>query len=118
MDEQKLMSFAEVRQRIRGLTGDKATASVCALIGHSRLRTFCLGYNYCGRCGAQLGDSLGGSFQVRAEVMQGHTGKEEGCTCKTNSKRLTWRDKYLVNKLWRWPTLGFKPPKGKTAWSD
>lgn len=62
----------------------------CALIGHSRIQTFCFGYFYCARCGEQLGDSLGG-YYANAEkvVIVGHK-----CPiCEKNYKELTWKDK-------------------------
>lgn len=62
----------------------------CALIGHSRIQTFCFGYYNCARCGAQLGDSLGGIYYgAKKAVIVGHK-----CpTCEANYKELTWRDK-------------------------
>ena len=66
---------------------------VCALIGHSRIRTFFFGYNYCARCEDQLGDSLGGVFKVSDEFIQGHTDKE----CLDSLKAMDWKDKLYVS---------------------
>jgi DNA-directed RNA polymerase subunit RPC12/RpoP len=62
----------------------------CSLIGHSRIQTFCFGYYNCARCGAQLGDSLGGIYPgAEKAVVVGHK-----CpTCEANYKELTWKDK-------------------------
>lgn len=35
-------------------------AVFCAVFRHSRIATCWFGYQYCGRCGAQVGDSLAG----------------------------------------------------------
>jgi len=66
---------------------------VCALIGHSRICTTCFGYRYCGRCNAQLGDSLGSIDPGSGDsVIIGHK-----CdTCVKNYKECTWRDKLYV----------------------
>jgi hypothetical protein len=79
---------------------DQKPATLCALVGHSLLRTFCFGYNYCARCGQQLGDSLGGAFQVSKEVIQHHDGSRDGCNCAENFKAIGWRDTMFVDG-WR-----------------
>jgi len=87
------MEENEVRKRIEGLDENTAKRVVCAIVGHSRIVTKCFGYVNCARCGATVGDCLGGSatlFSNRAEV---------GCgckTCKKNYKKLTWRDKFMA----------------------
>ena len=63
---------------------------VCASIGHSLIMENCLGYHHCGRCGTQLGDTLGSIFPTaKIAVIIGH----KCSTCKKNYKKLTWRDK-------------------------
>lgn len=96
------MNKQQLLQRLKGLRGDRRKRAVCGLVGHSKLRTFCFGYNYCGRCDAQIGDSLGGSWKATNEVIQGHDGTLDGCHCPENFKKLTWRDTYLVNGWQRW----------------
>ncbi|MBP8689027.1 hypothetical protein KBH77_01600 [Patescibacteria group bacterium] len=66
---------------------------VCSLIGHSRICDTFWGYRYCGRCGAQLGDSLGSiDFGAKESVIIGHN-----CpTCRENYKKCDWRDKLYV----------------------
>ena len=88
------MTVAEVRKRIRGLKPEVQKSVVCSLVGHSLIVTACFGYIYCGRCGAQIADKLGGGGYANAEkcVQVGHN-----CpTCKANFKKLTWRDKFLA----------------------
>lgn len=65
--------------------------AVCALIGHSRIITACFGYQHCGRCREQVGDTLSG-IGVGTTVGIGHNC--EGCY--ENYKKMTWRDKFLV----------------------
>ena len=79
----------EVMRRVKGLDADKRAAIVCALVGHSRIQTAFFGYYNCGRCGAQVGDSLGGVYPgAETAVVIGHA-----CdTCRENAKSLTWRD--------------------------
>lgn len=87
------MTLAEVKRRIAGLRGEQRKSTVCALIGHSRIVTFCFGYANCGRCGAQVGDSLGGVWSgAESSVIIGHNCK----VCRKNYKSMTWRDKFLV----------------------
>lgn len=71
---------------------------VCALIGHSKISTYCFGYRYCGRCGALVGDSLGGSDYGKLKaVIIGHI-----CSlCKKNYKMCTWKDKLYVANPFR-----------------
>lgn len=82
-------------------------ATVCALIGHSSIRTFSWGYNYCGRCEAQLGDSLAGIWKVSGHYIEGHDDEE----CLDNLQKMTWRDKLYVPKKIYTPSI--KQPKGK-----
>lgn len=83
---------------------DKETRNslVCALIGHSRIRTFFFGYNYCGRCGAELGDSLGGAWEQTDEYIEGHDDPD----CLEALSKMGWQDKlYVPKKLYvRTPT--------------
>ena len=66
---------------------------VCSLIGHSMIQTICFGYHYCGRCGAQVGDSLALVYPKASEtVIIGHN-----CdVCRKNYKKMTWKDKFLI----------------------
>ena len=64
----------------------------CARHGHSNVETMCFGYHYCGRCGDQVGDSLGGCYQNENACVVGHN-----CPiCKDNARKLTSRDKQLL----------------------
>jgi len=64
---------------------------VCALIGHSRIITGFMGYQYCGRCDEQIGDALA-SVGIGISVGIGHNCDE----CRENYKLMTWRDKLFV----------------------
>ena len=66
---------------------------ICGLIGHSRIQTACFGYYSCGRCGQQLGDTLGSVYSFANEtVIIGHKCPK----CKENYKKCTWKDKLYV----------------------
>lgn len=100
VETMKEMTRPQVLKLLTAVPKERKAAALCALVGHSRLRTFCFGYNYCGRCGQQLGDSLGSSFTVTDEVIQGHNGSMKGCNCVDNFKKITWRDSMMV-KGWK-----------------
>lgn len=74
------MDQKEVESRIEGLSPEQAKSVVCALIGHSKIVTACMGYIYCARCEDQIGDSLGGAGTTKENVIVGHA-----CpTCEAN----------------------------------
>jgi len=81
LEKLKLLNLESKEQR---------NSIVCSLIGHSRIQTSCFGYYYCGRCGYQVGDTLGSIYEgVKEVVIIGHN-----CpTCRKNYKTLTWEDK-------------------------
>lgn len=78
-------ALAPIKARV---TEEQFKEMVCTLIGHSRIidTSFC--YVYCARCGDQIGDTLGGSFNGRDHVINGH----DCSVCRENAKALTWRD--------------------------
>ena len=78
----------DVRARIQGLPEDTTKAMICALVGHSRIQTTCFGYYYCGRCDAQVGDTLASTYDARGVVIVGHDCE----VCRKHAKTLTWRD--------------------------
>lgn len=82
------MKKSEVISRIKGLKGEQRKATICALIGHSNIVTTCFGYVGCGRCKAQIGDTLAGCYSNEKAVIVGHDCK----VCRKNFKRLTWQD--------------------------
>ena len=87
------MKIQELRKKIKALgkiSDDQRNSIICSLIGHSRISTICFGYRNCGRCGEQLGDSLGSIDPGAKEaVFIGHK-----CpTCKENYKKCDWKDK-------------------------
>ena len=76
----------------------KKLASIfCAIFRHSHLVTNCIGYKYCARCGAQLGDSIGGTgLPVPPHFLIGQT-----CQCDNCQKAfdgLTWLDRFMCPK--------------------
>jgi len=74
------------------LPAEQKKEIVCSLIGHSKIVDTCFGYIYCGRCNAQVGDSLAGFFDGSKSVIIGHKCDQ----CVKNYKAMTWEDKYLV----------------------
>lgn len=86
------MSKRELTQKLKAMgdiTKAQRNSIVCSLIGHSRIQTHCFGYYSCGRCNAQLGDSLAGCYSAKEVVIVGHNCK----ICRKNYKTLTWQDK-------------------------
>lgn len=87
------MTKAEVMKRVQGLSDEQKKAVVCSLVGHSRIVTGCFGYVYCGRCGAQVADSLGGvNSDAENQVRVGHNCK----VCRKNYAALDWRHKLFA----------------------
>lgn len=77
---------------IEPITEQQKKELVCTLIGHSNIITTYFGYIYCGRCNAQIGDSLGGIYDNPKAVIIGHNCE----TCQANYKIATWEDKFLT----------------------
>ena len=87
------LTEADVLARIEGLDEERQKATVCALVGHSRIQTYCFGYFYCGRCEAQVGDSLGSVYPgAETCVMVGHNCEK----CRKNAESLTWKDTLMA----------------------
>lgn len=74
------------------ITTEQKHEIVCSLIGHSKIVDLCFGYVTCARCNQQIGDTLGGIFDLKTYVIVGHKCKE----CVANYKSLTWKDTYLT----------------------
>ncbi len=84
-------SAAEMRAKLKAMgpmPTEKRNAVVCALVGHSRIQEYCFGYFTCGRCGAQVGDSLGSVYDTTKVVIVGH----DCPTCRANFAAGDWRD--------------------------
>ena len=64
----------------------------CVWFGHSDILHGFFGYMSCGRCGEQVGDSLGGAYTNSRAVIVGHDCEH----CRANYKRLTWKDKFMA----------------------
>jgi hypothetical protein len=73
------------------LDDDTKKSVVCSLIGHSNIQKMCFGYVSCARCGTQVGDTLGGIYENKKQVVVGHNCE----ICRANYKELSWKDKYL-----------------------
>ncbi len=89
------MNKRELLSKVRALgsvSKSQRNSIVCSLIGHSRIHSSCFGYKYCARCEAQVGDSLGGSYDGKENVLVGHNCK----TCRKNYKAMGWQDKLYV----------------------
>ena len=64
----------------------------CAWFGHTRVVDSCLGYITCGRCDAQLGDTLAGVYSLKENVLLHHNCSK----CRTNWAGLSWHEKVLI----------------------
>lgn len=83
------VAFLKRLKAMGKMDAGQRNAVVCALIGHSRIQGQCFGYYHCGRCEAQVGDTLGGSYSAEKVVVIGHNCK----TCRANYKECGWKDK-------------------------
>lgn len=86
------ITLEEVQDRIKGLPSETQRAVVCALVGHSRIKDTGFGYVYCGRCEAEVGDTLVAAYSIKEDVMIGHNCE----TCRLNYQSLTWRDTFMA----------------------
>jgi len=78
------LGLPEDDPRIKGI--------VCQLIGHSRIVELCFGYVSCARCGDQIGDTLGGTYDLSDKIVVGHNCE----TCRANYAKLNWQDRFMV----------------------
>lgn len=90
--KRKGITKREVLSRVKGLGDEAKKATVCALVGHSRIMTHFFGYWSCARCDAQVGDSLGGAFDPANVVLVGHNCE----ACRKNFAECDWRDTLLA----------------------
>lgn len=75
------------------ISDDQRNSVACSLIGHSRIQSTYFGYYYCGRCGDQVGDSLGSIYPAASSVVIiGHKCE----VCVSNYEKLTWKDKLFI----------------------
>jgi hypothetical protein len=77
-----------------GIDDETRNGIVCALVGHSRIVDACFGQITCGRCGAIVGDTLAGCYDLENHTIIDHSCDE----CKANYKKMGWRDKLFIDK--------------------
>ena len=77
---------------VEPISEEQKKSIVCSLIGHSRIVSACFGYIHCGRCDTQIGDTLGGAYNASENVVIGPKCDK----CVENMKKMTWKDKFLV----------------------
>ena len=96
MSVKAIQTQAQLLHTLRGMGAlSRATRNevICALIGHSRIQTTCFGYYYCGRCRAQVGDTIGSTYPgAEHAVVIGHDCEQ----CHRLYAELTWKDKLYV----------------------
>ena len=75
----------------------KFRTTVCAWVGHSRCATAFFGYQYCARCGEQIGDALGGVGVFDLLFVGDSKCRKPRCKdCDRIRASLTWRDTLLL----------------------
>ncbi len=78
-------------------------AVICALFGHSRLVTNCMGYKDCARCGERLGDVIAGAGLPTGPGGYYQIGQRCQCEqCRQSFDTLRWIDRFLCPEA-RWP---------------
>lgn len=93
-DQAADLTEAEVLSKVQALgelADEQRNSIVCALIGHSRICTTFFGYQYCGRCSAQVGDTLGGVGRSDIVAVGHNCG-----ICRANFAKCDWRDKLFA----------------------
>ena len=77
------------------ITKEQKARIYCVKHGHAKFVTMCFGYVYCGRCGDQIGDRLGGFFNMTKIALVGHDCKQ----CRAIVKTLSKSDQAIWKKL-------------------
>lgn len=78
----------------KGATEEMLKSMLCAVLGHPPVVTQCFGYLSCARCGAAVGDTLGGASTTEGKVVVGHSVPCEKCDAVFRT--LTPRQKLLT----------------------
>jgi hypothetical protein len=86
--EDKLKVFGEI-------TEEQKSAVACAILGHSKVIDACFGQITCGRCGANLGDTLVGTYTI-PEGSFLRKSVEENIANRDKWDSLSWSDTYLI----------------------
>jgi hypothetical protein len=71
---------------------EKVRKVICVLFGHPPVVRYCFGEVTCHRCHEYLGDTLGGVYDLKGQVIAEHECDE----CCEAEKKLTWKDKFLT----------------------
>lgn len=96
------------------LTQEQKARIYCVKYGHARYYTQFFGYVYCGRCGDQIGDTLGGVFHP-PEPCLFLSGKDAAthdyncASCRALKKTLSPLDKKILARLIRMVKRGKQP---------
>lgn len=72
-------------------TPDRLAQIFCATFGHAKIVSLCFGYVSCARCKDQIGDCLGGVFNLSNYVLANHNCDK----CQENFAKLKPKDKLL-----------------------
>jgi len=94
------------------LTDVQRARIYCVKHGHAKYVTMCFGYVHCGRCGEQIGDRLGGVFDLTGYAVIGHT-KKPCAQCAEVIKKLLPFDRTIFDRINKDITItGEKAVKG------
>jgi len=78
------------------LTKEQKLKIYCVKHGHAKFVTMCFGYVSCGRCEEQIGDRLGGYFDINGFLVIGH----KNCkNCNKVRKTLSKMDLRILERL-------------------
>lgn len=69
----------------------------CVKHGHAHYVHTFFGYVYCGRCGEQIGDRLGGIYSLESTLVVGH--KKDCEVCQRVEESLNTMDKIILERL-------------------
>jgi hypothetical protein len=77
------------------LSQEQKAQIYCVKHGHAKYVTAFMGYVHCGRCGQQIGDSLGGIFDFDGYAVVGHDCPK----CDYAKSKLSDFDKEIMRRL-------------------
>jgi hypothetical protein len=79
-EEERAAALEATQHGVADADDAELKAALCATHGHPPVVTTFFGYVYCARCGAQIGDRLGGVFDLSKHAVIGHK-MEDGSAC-------------------------------------
>ncbi len=87
----RMLAKAGVQVDRNKVSSDHLADLFCSTFGHAKIVSLCFGYIHCERCGDQIGDRLGGVFNISNYVIKDHNCDK----CQANFAKLKPIDRLL-----------------------